>query len=100
MIIINIYQVLKDVNVDLHFQNENLKLMNSTFINEIKANEAGNAYVILAKHPEYRIITFSTTDSFLKFKAREVSTDGRPKGAEYDDEYQLEEVYIASIKNC
>ena len=80
--------------MDLHFQNDNLKLINSTFINEIKANEAGNAYIILAKHPEYRIITFSTINSFLKFKAREVSSDGRPKGAEYDDEYQLEEVNI------
>jgi coatomer protein complex subunit gamma len=86
--------LLKDVTVDINFSNENLKIMTGTSVNEIKGGDSGNAYVVIAKNPELRVIPFTATDCFLKFKARDVGADGKPKGAEYEDEYQLEEVTL------
>jgi len=86
--------VLREVNVEFNLQNDNLKLVNATSINEIRANDNSNCYLIIAKNPEFKILAFNSGDCFMKFKVREVGPDGKPRGAEYDDEYQLEEFSV------
>jgi len=82
-------QVLCDVHVDLQFDSEDLKVMQVISLKQIKSNESGSVFITVAKNPEFKMI-MANVQGFLKFKVQEFS--GNNKTAEYDDEYQLEDV--------
>lgn len=80
---------MADVHVDLQFDTDDLKTMQIISLKQIKAHETGSVFVTVAKNPEFKIV-MGNVQSFLKFKVQEFS--GSAKTAEYDDEYQLEDV--------
>jgi len=84
-------QVLCDVNVDLQFDTDDLKVMQVISLKQIKSGETGSVFITVAKNPEFKMI-MSNVQGFLKFKVQEFS--GNTKTAEYDDEYQLEDFTI------
>jgi len=84
-------QVLSDVHVELQFDSDDLKVMQVVSLKQIKSNESGSVFITVAKNPEFKII-MANVQGFLKFKVQEFS--GNNKTAEYDDEYQLEDVNL------
>jgi hypothetical protein len=77
------------VTADLQINNENLKITHIFAANEIKYNQTSSIFLVIARNPEMRIVT-NTSNCFLKFKVVEVAGD--TVQAQYDDEYQIEDV--------
>lgn len=84
--------ILGDVTVTLEIESGSLQVMQVISANQIKTGEKASIFITVAKDPEVRIAP-SNIIGYLKYKVTEFS--GKNKTAEYDDEYQLEDVKIS-----